>query len=512
MSHEMRSIGVIGGGTAGYLTALAIKSWRPETRVTLIESSRIPIIGVGEATTPPLVPFLHNFLGLDVHQFMRDVKPTWKLGIRFEWGRLSFNYPFMPGLVGDAYVHDGDIDHASLGSVLMNADRMPFRKQPGGVLSMLPKLWFAYHLDNEPFVHHLRGRARRAGVVHRDATVARVEVGESPDLEPVVTRLVTETGQEMTFDLYIDCTGFRSLLLGEALKSPFEDFSSSLFCDRAVVANVPHGGKILPYTTAETMDHGWCWNIPQVGENHRGYVFASSFASDQQAADEMRERNPGMSEPHIIPFSSGRRRDFWRGNVIAVGNSYGFVEPLESTALHMILIHITRIINLLDENRAGTEDHDRDTLNRRVGAHWDYLRWFLAIHYKFNQRKNTPFWRACRADVDISGLQDVVDEYRADGPLSARDVPGHPDGIFGPGGIDVLLLGQQVRTATCQTRLSADAWTERCAKLEAFAADALDQSAALELMAARPELLDELVNSPESWCREMAGTLPRPAV
>jgi tryptophan halogenase len=502
-------VGVIGGGTAGYFAALALRKWFPDLKVTLVESSRIPIIGVGEATTPPLVAFLHGFLGLDVHELYKEVLPTWKLGIHFEWGAPGgFNYPFSWGEVGDAWAHDGSIERASFGSLLMTAKRAPMvRADDDTLVSLLSSLQLAYHLDNRRFVRFLATSAARAGIVHVDAEIADAVVRAGADGEPEIDHLIATDGRRLAFDFVIDCTGFRSLLVGKALASPFCSYADTLFCDRALVADVPHDGTIKPYTLAETMDHGWCWNIPMRDEDHRGYVYSSAFCTDEEAAAEMRAKNPGMSEPWSVKFRSGRREDFWRGNCVAIGNAYGFVEPLESTALHMVIVEVTRLIRLLDGDRDGSEDRDRATINRRMGAHWDYLRWFLGIHYRFNQRLDTPFWQLCRRDVNISGLADAVDDFRLRGPLSSRSTPRPPDAIFSAGAIDIMLVGQRVPTAASPASSSLEAWTASRAERQALLARAVSQRDALTEVDRRPELLDAMVSDPGGWCASLARQL-----
>lgn len=503
-------VGIVGGGTAGYFAALALRRWFPELRVTLIESSKIPIIGVGEATTPPLVAFLHNFLGLDVQELYAAVRPTWKLGIHFAWGARpeGFDYPFSWGQITEAHAYDGSVERASMGAMLMANQRAPIMKSDDGeVVSALDQLRFAYHLDNQPFVQFLQRCARRAGVEHVDAVVTGAELGPGVDGEPHVTRLDLEGGGTLAFDFYVDCTGFRSLLLEKTLGSGFVDYKGSLFCDSAVVADVPHDGTVKVSTLAETMDSGWCWGIPMVDCDHRGYVYSSQFATPDQAAEEMVRKNPGIGRPWHLTFRSGRHEQFWRGNVAAIGNAYGFVEPLESTALHMAIIEVHVLVRMLDAGRVGAPDHDRHVVNQRLGAHWDYLRWFLAIHYRFNQRLDTPFWRACRAQVDISGIADTVEDFQRNGPLSGRGWKAPPDAIFGAGGLDILLLGQDVPTVTGAPAMDRTTWVELCAKREAAVARAMPYAEALPLLTSRPDLLHNLIHAPRSWTRDLANVL-----
>ena len=306
----VRSVGILGGGTAGYLTALALRRRFPHLDVTLVESSAVPIIGVGEATTPLMPQFLHVDLGLDVHELFREVEPTLKLGIRFLWGGPDgFNYPFGPLRTLDAYVHDGHLGHGSLRSMMMTAGRVPVLERAEGLASRLDTE-VAYHLDNARFVRFLKRQAQKMGIRHVDATVAEVEVSDEGES---VRALATEDGRRLAFDLYVDCSGFRSLLVGEALRSPFESFAGSLFTDHAWVATAPNAGLVAPYTQAEAYDAGWCWSTPQAAEDHRGYVFSSAFADPEDALAEMRARNPGMGEPRLVKFRAGRRAHFWKG-------------------------------------------------------------------------------------------------------------------------------------------------------------------------------------------------------
>ena len=491
-------VGIIGGGTAGYLTALALRRLLPQIEVTLIESSKIPIIGVGEATTPPLVSFLHDVAGIGVHELQREVAPTWKIGIRFLWGsRGGFNYPFSPGELTEARHYDGYIANASLPSMLMTDLRTPMLRERDRIVSALPSVRFAYHLDNQRFVRFLARKAAELGTRHLDATVGRAEVATGADGEPRVEHLVLDDGTRLAFDLYVDCSGFHSVLVGGALGSPYHSYASTLYCDRAVVADVPHDGFIKPYTTAETMNAGWCWNIPMFDCDHRGYVYSSAWCSDDEAVAEMRACNPRMGDHRFVRFRSGRHEHFWRGNVVGIGNAYAFVEPLESTALHMVIVEALRLVRLLDP-AGGEADRDRATLNRRMAAHWDYLRWFLGVHYRFNRQRGTPFWRACQASVDVSGLVDVLDDYREHGPLSSRDVARPPDAIFGAGGLDALLLGQEVPCAVGRIRLTEDEWRARIAERAVFVANALTHQQALAAIEADPRFLTELVTSRDS--------------
>jgi tryptophan halogenase len=498
---KLRSVGVIGGGTSGYFAAIALKKRFPALEVTIVESSSIPIIGVGEATTTLMPPFLHEQLGLDIVALYREVRPTWKLGIKFDWGLPGdsfFTYPFGETNPVEAVAHDGDLLAQSFTSMLMVADKSPMiRDERGEPVSLLPRLKFAYHLDNAPFVAFLARHAARLGVHHRDVLIADALV--SADGERI-DRLRTSDGEDLSFDLYIDATGFRSQLIGKALGSPFHSFAGTLLCDTAIVAQVPQRGPVQPYTLAQTMNAGWCWKIPVEGEDHRGYVFSSAFLSDEQAIEEMRAKNPGMSDPWKVRFRSGRHQDFWKGNVVAIGNAYGFVEPLESTALHMVITEIAYVVGCLES--AGDGPPDTAFANTRVGGHWDYLRGFLGLHYRFNKKLDTPFWQACRNDIDVTGVQAAIDHYRAHGPWSERDGAHFQwgDPAFGYQGMMILLLGQQAPGPRPTSTFSREVWRARVARQRELAARALPQAEALAILRERPELLEEFVRSPASWC------------
>jgi tryptophan halogenase len=501
---SIRTVGVIGGGTSGYFAAIALKKRFPGLDVTVIESKSIPIIGVGEATTTLMPPFLHAQLGIDVLELFREVRPTWKLGIKFDWGLPGdyfFNYPFGETNTDEPYFHDGDLRTQSLTSLLMMEEKIPlFRGESGDPVSLLPRLKFAYHLDNAPFVAFLAKHAARIGVKHLDAVIT--DAVASPDGERI-DRLRTDDGRDLVFDLYVDASGFRSLLLEKSLGVPFKSYASSLLCDTAIVARVPQTNGVSPYTLAQTMDAGWCWKIGIEGEDHRGYVFSSAFLTEEQATAEMRAKNPGMGEPWTVRFRSGRHEAFWKGNTVAVGNAYGFVEPLESTALHMVIIEIGYLLGCLDD--AGEGPPDAAFASAGVAGHWDYLRWFLALHYRFNRKLDTPFWKTCRAEVDISGLAPAIEHYRRHGTLTSdgsRFQTGDP--AFGYEGMMIMLLGQKVDAPARTPQVSREAWSARLAKQRELVARALPQAEALALLRQRPELLVEFAHSPASWVQGRA--------
>jgi tryptophan halogenase len=499
------SVGILGGGTAGYLAALALRAKRPRLRVTLIESKDVPVIGVGEATTPLMPQFLHADLGIPAAELFREVRPTFKLGIRFLWGWPAssgggaFPYPFGPVRPLEAAVWDGHLGRCSPGAALMAAGALPVEAPvEGGAWRAAFGTQVAYHLDNRRLAAFLKRQALARGVEVVDARVTAVETGPpSGGGAPRVAALVAEDGRRFSFDLYLDCSGFRSLLVGEALGSPFLGYERSLFTDRALVAAVPRNGPLPPYTEARTLAAGWSWTIPQEGEDHIGYVYSSAFATPEEAAAELRRALPGCAGASLreLSFRPGRRAHFWRGNAVALGNAYGFVEPLESTALHLLIRQIGLLLQALPEH--PEEGAVLAPLaNARVAAFWDYVAWFLALHFRFNRRLETPFWRACREGADVSAHGELLELFRERGPLSydpaARALFAYPDPLWGPEGIDTILLGQGVEARLPRPAVTREAWHEQTALYDKIAARSLPQDEVLRHLHDHPEVLEAL--------------------
>ncbi len=480
----VRRIGVIGGGSAGYLTALGLRAHLPGVEVTLVESPTIPIIGVGEASTPDLVEFLHRELRVDEASLYREVRPTWKLGLDLDWGkpgRGSFRFPFAASWALEAWGADRP-DTMSLGAALMAAGKGPVvRDDDGAVRSLLSEMPFAYHLDNQRLVAFLQKLAHERGIGRQLATIASVERG--PDGS--IAALVTDDARRLSFDLYLDCSGFASLLLGRTLETPWQSYAGSLFNDRALVGGWSHGGRFDPFTRIETMQAGWCWTIPTPEANHSGYVFSSSFLSPEGAERELRAHLPTIGDTRLVRFRTGRFRDAWVHNVIGLGNAYGFVEPLESTSLHLVIHAVGELRRAVSMMGSGDDEPARRLFNERVGAHWDYLRDFLAVHFRFNERVASDYWRTCQREADLGGAARLVDLYRQGAPLSGRAdrevlaAQVAHDGLFTLFSWDVLLHHQGVpgRWRLPPARPSYERWATRA--LPALVARALPHAEAL---------------------------------
>jgi tryptophan halogenase len=440
---------VVGGGSAGFLAAITLKARLPHLDVSVVRSKEIGIIGVGEASTGILPAVLHGYLGIDQREFYLKAEPVWKLGIRFLWGSRSyFDYSFatqfstqFPQLgrpSGYFCDHEGPIEYAGLGSALMSQN-MAFARKADGQPFMQPQI--AYHLENVTFVSFLEDYAQRLGVRIIEDRIVEVTQDDSG-----ITGLKLLNGPTLTADLYVDCSGFVSLLLGKTLKEPFIPFASSLYCDRAVVGGWWREDEpIQPYTTAETMDCGWCWRIDHEKLINRGYVHCSAFISEADAEAEFRRKNPKVKETRIVKYVSGRYERAWVKNVVAIGNSGGFVEPLESTGLGAICVESLWLSAGLAEMESEVRPTVKKLFNRRVGRNWDAIRGFLAIHYKFNTRLNTPFWIECQQKTDLAGATEIVEYFQENGPsiqwwISLLDA----DDQFTSEGYLALLVGQRV--------------------------------------------------------------------
>ena len=444
----IRHVVVLGGGSAGLLAALSLKARLPQLTVRVVHSREIGIIGVGEGSTGDLPNHLHGFLGIDPADFHTRARPTWKLGVHFEWGpRAAFDYTFTKTYVGTApglprllgYYAWEDCTALDLNSALMSEGKAFLRLENGAPLVQRN---VAYHIENADFVAALEHYATARGIVFTEGKVRAVEPGPEG-----VAALVLESGERVTADLFVDASGFRSELLGTALGENFESFDDALFCDRAIAAGWERTTEpVLPYTRAETMDAGWCWQIEHERHINRGYVFSSAFLSDDAAEAEFRLKNPRVQKTRVVKWRSGRHARTWVGNVVAIGNSAGFVEPLEATAIFVISNASRALAIALADSECDPQPTMREVFNCTVTRMWDEIRDFLAIHYRYNTRLDTPFWQHCRAATALHGAEPIVRYYEENGPSTA--FAGYlltPEtSIFHLEGFYALLLGQRV--------------------------------------------------------------------
>jgi tryptophan halogenase len=447
--NPIRSITVLGGGSAGFIAALTLKRKRPHLRIRVLRSPHLGIIGVGEGTTPYFPAHFHGYLGLKPDRFYSEVQPIWKLGIHYLWGpRPSFNYTFTPQTdfrypdlsKNNGFYCEQDFTQIDRASALMAADRV-FPRQPNG--DPLVAGPYAYHMENKKLVSYLEARARDFGVEIHDATVTSIKRDESGG----VASLALDDGTTEAADLFVDASGFYAELLGKTLEEPFLDYKDALFCDRAVVGgwSREETEPIQPYTTAETMGSGWCWCIDHEEIINRGYVFSSNHLSDGAAEAEFRQKNPRLGNTRIVKFRSGRYQRNWVHNVVGMGNASGFVEPLEATALMCICLQSRALADGLMDNDDCPTPSMKSMFNQYLGGLWDEIRDFLSVHYKFNTRLDTPFWNRCRTETALHGASRLVEYYQENGPsVLARDVLMEPNSPFGIEGYYTMLVGMKV--------------------------------------------------------------------
>lgn len=443
----IQNVLVLGGGSAGFLAALTLKTRIPALAITILRSKEIGIIGVGEGTTVAVPKHLHSYLNFDPGEFHRQADPTWKLGIRFLWGsRPFFDYTFNYQMdwkwerlsKNNGYYCDEACAYADQPSALMSHNKAFVRQANGDPLIGRD---FGYHIENEKFVTYLEGKATERGINIVDDTVADVRQDDQG-----IAALHLTSGAMLAADLYVDCSGFRSLLLGQTLGERFISFKPTLLCDRAIPGGWQRTDEpIKPYTTAETMNAGWCWQIEHLTRIIRGYVYSSDFISDEEAEREFRQKNPKVESTRIIKFPSGRYDRSWVKNVVAIGNASGFVEPLEATSLAVICDESRLLAESLVDCERQPGPTLKESYNHISARAWDTIRYFLGMHYKFNTRLDTPFWRACREKADLGPAESIVDYYRDNGPSTyGRTALLRINDIFGMEGYLCMLVGQRV--------------------------------------------------------------------
>jgi tryptophan halogenase len=415
---------ILGGGTAGFFMAASLKTHHPGLRVQLVRSPGLGIIGVGEGSTPDLLDFIHGHLRIPPAEFYRAVKPSLKLGIKFLWGKHDYNYSFTNALrlrLGQSdmpigFVCDEAMTDVDPATSLMAQDKV-FPRSPEGPWPLVQKT-IGYHVENAELVAWLETLAAKLGVEIIDGDMATVEQADGE-----VRALHLKDGRRLAADFFVDASGFRAELIGKAMGTPFISYADALFCDKALVGGWERGDEpILPYTIAETMDAGWAWQIEHPTRINRGYVYSSKFITDAEAEAEFRRKNPKVGPTRIVPFVSGRYARQWVGNVFAIGNAAGFVEPLEATSLLCIANECRMLTVAFRESGLRNTPIMREHTDRLCGRLWDEIRDFLAVHYRFNQRSDTPFWRHCREHVALNGAQKIVDFYRENGPTFCLEV------------------------------------------------------------------------------------------
>ncbi|HVM36972.1 MAG TPA: tryptophan halogenase family protein [Sphingomicrobium sp.] len=418
---------IVGGGSAGWMAAAALgKIIGDQWSIELVESEQIGTVGVGEATIPQILLF-NGVLGLDEDEFIRATKGSFKLGIEFvDWSGPGSRYIHAFGQVGRdlgliPFHHywlqaRARGDRSSLRAYSVSgaaAERDSFMREDPLPGTPLGAATYAYHFDAGLYAAHLRKHAEQWGVRRHEGRI--VQVGRDGGTGNI-THVELDDGRQIAGDLFIDCSGFRSLLIGEAMGSAFVDWSHWLPCNRALAVPCESVEPLTPYTRATAREAGWQWRIPLQHRIGNGYVYASDFISDDAAADTLLANLDGkpLDTPRPLKFVTGHRREFWRGNVVALGLASGFLEPLESTSIHLVQSGIKHLVDLLP--RDGIDEADVAAFNSKLTFEFEKIRDFLILHYWANER-DEPFWRRCREVELPDTLVEKIESFRSHGRI-----------------------------------------------------------------------------------------------
>ena len=445
--RSIRSIVIVGGGSAGWMTAAALsQTLNRGCTITLVESEEIGTVGVGEATIPTIRLF-NRTLGLDENDFVKATQASFKLGIQFvDWAEPGRRYFHPFGSYGRAFdtvsVHQHWLatraaSESSLDELCMAwaaAGRGRFAPPLADTRNVLSTYDYAYHFDAGLYAAYLRKYSEARRVQRFEGKVASVQRnGESGFVESVTL----EDGRVCAADLFIDCSGFRGLLIEGALQTGYEDWTHWLPCDRALAVPCASAGQLTPYTRSTARSAGWQWRIPLQHRIGNGYVYCSKFINDDAAAAMLLANLDGkpLADPRPLRFVTGRRRKVWNRNVIAIGLSSGFLEPLESTSLHLIQAGIAKLLALFPDR-----DFDPlviDEYNRIAANEVERIRDFIVLHYHLNQRQEGELWRYCAGMSIPDALQEKIEHFRRYGRLVQREYD-----LFGPASWLAVQIGQ----------------------------------------------------------------------
>ena len=455
--EPIRKIVIVGGGTAGWMTAAAISKTMgdvPGFTIELVESEEIGTVGVGEATIPQINLF-NDLLELNEADFVRETNATYKLGIEFvDWTHIGHRYvhPFgfygldMKGvefhhhwLKGKALGDPAPLGDYSIGVVagLMGKFTHPRPDQPNSPLS---KIAYAFQFDASLYARYLRGMAESRGVVRTEGRI--VEVVQNPE-SGFIEAVILQSGRRVDGQLFIDCSGFRGLLIEQTLKAGFEDWSQWLPCDRALAVPCELGGDHQPLTRSTARPAGWQWRIPLQHRIGNGYVYSSEYISDDEATATLLANLDGAARatPRILKFVGGMRRKFWIKNCVALGLASGFLEPLESTSIHLVQSGLAHLMTLFPDRNCAPAEIER--YNRMLTWEYERIRDFLVLHYKATERNDSPFWNYCRTMEVPEFLQHKLDVFRERGRVFRES-----EELFTDTSWFAVMVGQNLRPAS----------------------------------------------------------------
>jgi len=425
----LKTIVIVGGGTAGWMTAAALATTlRGRYQIRVVESDEIGIVGVGEATIP-MIQLFNKVVGIDENEFMCATQGSFKLGIEFvNWGKLGDRYMHGFGPIGQALwtvpfeqywrkMHAlgraQGLENYSITRMACKANKfMPPRHDVEN--SPLNHIAYAYHFDASLYARYLRKLSEGRGVRRTEGKIthATQRAGDGH-----IDAVVLESGERVEGDLFIDCSGFRGLLIEQTLKTGYDDWTHWLPCDRALAVPCESVPVLTPYTRSTAHRAGWQWRIPLQHRTGNGHVFCSNAISEDEAAATLLANLDGkpLADPRLIKFVTGMRRKTWNKNVIAIGLASGFLEPLESTSIHLIQATIQRLIDYFPDQ--GFSQTDIDEFNRQNRFEYESIRDFIILHYHANQRTDSEFWKACAAMAVPESLQRKMALYQSRGRI-----------------------------------------------------------------------------------------------
>lgn len=451
MQNQLKKILIVGGGSAGWMTAALFSHlFQGLYRIQLIESEEIGIIGVGEATIPAIKKY-NELLKLDEAEFMRTTQGSFKLGIQFvDWLRPGSSYIHGFGVIGQDWEwlrchhywlklnqlgEASDFANYSINTAAALQNKF-VRAQMNMPESPLAHIAHAFHFDAGLYAKFLRRYGESRGVTRTEGKV--VDVTLRPD-DGFIESVTMEDGAVIAADFFIDCSGFRGLLIEQALKTGYEDWTHWLPCDRALAVPCVRSENFTPYTRSTARPAGWQWRIPLQHRTGNGHVYSSAFMDEAEAEKILLENLDGaqLAEPNRVRFTTGKRKKIWNKNCVAIGLSSGFLEPLESTALFMIQSSVVRLIRLFPDG--VIDPANVAEFNRQSDFEYERIRDFIILHYKATERDDTPFWRYCRTMEIPATLQRKMDLFRANGRIFRED-----EELFGEESWIQVFLGQGI--------------------------------------------------------------------
>lgn len=426
--NKIKKIIILGGGTSGWMTAAALGRTFKHSQIDIqvIESEQIGTVGVGEATIPQ-IQYYNQLIGIDENEFMKQTQATFKMGIKFvDWGELGRDYHHAFGQsgkdIGGVKFYHYWLKMQALGKAkkyeeyTLNAiasEEKRFMRAIDAGNSPLSNIAYAFHFDASLFAKYLRKVSEGWGVKRTEGKVTVVNQYDTG----FIKSLMLEDGSEHHADFFIDCSGFKALLIGETLKSEFDDWGHWLPCDRAVAVASKSIEEPWSYTQSQAHQAGWQWRIPLQHRVGNGHVYASKFMSDEQAQKILLNNIKGetLAEPRFIKFKTGHRKESWKNNCLSIGLSSGFLEPLESTSLHLVQYGIEQLLNFFPSMNFDQEDIDE--YNKQTNFEFERIRDFIILHYKVTNRDDSDFWHYCRTMAVPDTVTQKIAQYKKNGHI-----------------------------------------------------------------------------------------------